>query len=207
MKTMDEYQKEQFNAHSLAVNYMDSLSEIKIEQFKAKVGDYLNFRKDTGQFLEQYFSEICVQSCYQNGRSACCSKEGIITFFADILINALLSTKKEIEGLKLLLKIENKGFKCIYLGEEGCVWRLKPIICDMFLCDQAKKQVFEKDQEASRQWDCLKKREKGFTWPDRPVLFDDLEAVCIQDSLVSPLMYLHNSPGLLRVKKLAQNSI
>jgi hypothetical protein len=33
------------------------------------------------------------------------------------------------------------------------------------------------------------------------VLFDDLEAFFIDCGCTSPLMYLHNSPGLLRVKQ------
>ena len=48
----------------------------------------------------------------------------------------------------------------------------------------------------------FKQREKAFRWPDQPVLFDDIEAVFLNAGLSSPLMYLHNSPGLLRVKKM-----
>jgi hypothetical protein len=52
----------------------------------------------------------------------------------------------------------------------------------------------------------LKQREKHFRWPDRPVLFDDLEKYFMAAGYSSPLMYLNNSPGLLRVKELARKS-
>ncbi|MFC1494817.1 hypothetical protein ACFL6W_06030 [Thermodesulfobacteriota bacterium] len=48
--------------------------------------------------------------------------------------------------------------------------------------------------------DQLKEDEKCFTWPDKPVLFDELEALFIKKDFDSPLMYFHKSPGLLRVK-------
>ena len=38
------------------------------------------------------------------------------------------------------------------------------------------------------------------TWPDRPVLFDELEKLFIKEGYDSPLMYCHKSPGLLRLK-------
>ncbi|MGD2030721.1 MAG: hypothetical protein PVG86_12380, partial [Desulfobacterales bacterium] len=53
-------------------------------------------------------------------------------------------------------------------------------------------------------WNELKQRKKIYTWPDRPVLFDDLERYFMNAGYSSPLMYLHNSPGLLRIKKQAK---
>jgi hypothetical protein len=52
----------------------------------------------------------------------------------------------------------------------------------------------------------FKQREKHYRWPDRPVLFDDLEKYFMAAGYSSPLMYLNNSPGLLRVKELARKS-
>jgi len=49
----------------------------------------------------------------------------------------------------------------------------------------------------------LEAKRKRFTWPDQPVLFDDLESYFMKSGYRSPLMYLHNSPGLLRVKQKA----
>jgi hypothetical protein len=43
-------------------------------------------------------------------------------------------------------------------------------------------------------------KEKQFTWPAKPILFDELEELFLQSGLQSPLMYCHLSPGLLRVK-------
>ncbi|CAB1071247.1 hypothetical protein D1AOALGA4SA_1164 [Olavius algarvensis Delta 1 endosymbiont] len=49
----------------------------------------------------------------------------------------------------------------------------------------------------------LEAERQHFTWPDRPVLFDDLESYFLKTGCRSPLMYLHNSPGLLRIKQKA----
>ena len=72
----------------------------------------------------------------------------------------------------------------------------------MFLCDAAENQVFGAHRKAARQWDQFKERKQRFTWPDRTVLFDELEQFFIDAGCNSPLMYLHNSPGLLRVKRM-----
>jgi hypothetical protein len=133
--------------------------------------------------------------------SACCSKEGIITFFADVVINALVSGEAEMRSLLRVLATENKGSKCIYLGPEGCLWRLKPIVCEMFVCKDALSHIFNSAPEARQKWEELKELQKRFTWPDRPVLFDVVEDTFLKAGYTSTLMYLHNSPGLLRLKQ------
>lgn len=74
----------------------------------------------------------------------------------------------------------------------------------MFLCDKAKDRVLGQASVAKMAWNDLKRREKTFTWPDQPVLFDAIESLFLDAGLRSPLMYLHNSPGLLRVKRLSR---
>ena len=74
----------------------------------------------------------------------------------------------------------------------------------MFLCDRAKDTVFGSRPELKDRWDALARERKRFTWPDRPVLFDDLERTFMDAGCTSSLMYLHNSPGLLRVKKMSR---
>ena len=105
--------------------------------------------------------------------------------------------------MAVLSKI-NDGFKCVYLTETGCRWRLKPIVCQMYLCDRSKKEAFGKNSQLAAEWNLLEHKRKRFTWPDRPVLFDDLETYFLEAGFRSPLMYLHNSPGLLRIKRQAQ---
>jgi hypothetical protein len=73
----------------------------------------------------------------------------------------------------------------------------------MFLCGPAKAKVFSEHREAQAEWLDLERRRKEFTWPDRPVLFDAIETYFIAAGCSSSLMYLHNSPGLLRVKRKA----
>ncbi len=203
---MSSYQQEHFETFFMIQQHFAALSPLKRRKLEATVSDYLSFRKETDDFLAAHFSEICTEQCYQSRVSACCSKEGIIAFFADAAINALLSQPEEIEAILTLLQQENKSFKCVYLGEKGCVWRLKPIVCEMFLCGQAEKQVFATHPDAKKTWDELNQRKKKYTWPDQPVLFDMLERYFLDAGYSSPLMYMHTSPGLLRVKKLARKN-
>ncbi|MCD4764824.1 MAG: hypothetical protein K8R28_12490, partial [Desulfobacterales bacterium] len=72
---------------------------------------------------------------------------------------------------------------------------------EMFLCEPAKKKVFIEKPWVRDKWDEFNKRKKMFTWPDRPVLFDVLEKYFMDAGYSSSLMYMHNSPGLLRVKR------
>jgi hypothetical protein len=71
----------------------------------------------------------------------------------------------------------------------------------MFLCDRASNAVFDVEPEASVKWERLRKQEKRFKWPDRPVLFDYLEQVFLDMGYRSTLMHLNLSPGLLRIKR------
>lgn len=170
------------------------------------MSDYLLFRDEVDAFLHEHFSNVCTEKCYLNKVSACCSREGIITFFGDVVVNALVSTYTEISTMMMVLQKQNRGFKCVFLGNHGCMWRIKPIVCEMFLCEQAKKEVFQEKPWAGQLWDELNKRKKHYTWPDRPVLFEALERYFIEAGYSSPLMYMHNSPGLLRVRKQAKES-
>jgi hypothetical protein len=65
---------------------------------------------------------------------------------------------------------------------------------------------FKENPVARKRWDALVRQKKDYTWPDRPVLFDTLEQICIDAGYTSPLMFLHNSPELLRVKRQAIQS-
>lgn len=182
-------------------NCIVTLSSSEKEHLSEKTEEFLSFRKSVAEFLTQKFGSICTRKCYKSELSACCSKEGIITFFADIVINVLSSTEDEIKNILTTLHETHTGTKCVYLGEDGCLWRVKPIVCEMFLCDSAKDEVFAEFPRAEKKWQEFKKEEKRFKWPDRPVLFDMIESYFIDKGFTSKLMYLHNSPGLLRVKE------
>lgn len=200
---MSEYQFEQLEALSLVRMHLKTLPGSEKDKLRLMAADYLHFRGRVERFLERYFGSVCDQSCYQSRLSACCSREGIITFFADVAINLLFSEEGEIDRLAGVLRAEPSGFKCVYLGPAGCRWRIKPIVCLMFLCEPAKAKVFRQHPEAETEWCELERERKKFTWPDRPVLFDILEKYFIAMGCSSPLMYMHQSPGLLRVKQKA----
>jgi hypothetical protein len=198
---MNAYQQEQLEALELICRYLPGLIDNGLDKLAGDIDDYLKFRKGVDIFLTNHFSRICTESCYRSNRSACCTKEGIITFFADGVINVHQSGKEEIEKILSVLNAPHLGNKCIYLGENGCLWHVKPLVCEMFLCRQAEESIFSENDTLKDQWLRLKQREKSFRWPDRPVLFDAIEDVFLQAGHSSSLMYLHNSPGLLRVKK------
>jgi hypothetical protein len=204
---MSSYNQEQSDALDMVRRYVAGLGEAERADLVGSLDDYLRFRQSVDDFLQTHFGSVCSQACYQSRLSACCSREGIVTFFADVVINVLLSTPQEIDRLAETLRQGDNGVKCIYLGRDGCLWRLKPIVCAMFLCDRAEKGVFRDRPALRRQWEAYREHKKRFTWPDRPVLFDDLESIFIVDGCTSPLMYLHNSPGLIRVKQDAKNNL
>lgn len=197
------YQQEQIEALTLVVRHLNLLDPEHIETMKTASTEYLLYREEVDAFLNTHFAAICTQKCFQSSASACCSREGIITFFADTVINVLFSTENERQILMSALREPNDGPKCVYLRPQGCLWRIKPIVCLMFLCDAAMNRVFSGNPELEATWNKLKKREKEFTWPDRKILFDDLETFFMDAGYSSSLMYLHNSPGLLMVKKRA----
>jgi hypothetical protein len=200
---MSEYQAEQLTGLKTVINHLADLSETERQELRGSLADYLDFRQRTERFLADHLGHVCNRKCYESRLSACCSKDGIITFFADVVINALLSDDSEIEALIRVLETPHEGFKCAYLGDRGCLWRVKPIVCEMFLCDHAKIEVFTRTPACEKAWRRLLEEKKAYTWPDRPVLFDALERQFIDAGCDSALMYLHKSPGLLMVKKKA----
>jgi hypothetical protein len=199
---VDSYHKEQIEALKMVRQHIDGLSAAERQKLADRLIKYLRFRQDVDDFLTNHFSGLCTQKCYQNRLSACCSREGIITFFADVVINYIVSKGSGYNRLQAVLNKSNEGFKCVYLSDTGCLWHLKPIVCQMYLCNQSKKLVFGTSPKLQEEWEVLEQKRKRFTWPDRPVLFDELESDFIKAGFQSSLMYLHNSPGLLRLKKM-----
>lgn len=194
------YQVEQLENQNMVATCLNQLEPDEKKHLCASIADYLVFRRQVDSFLEEHFKSICTVRCFQDKLSACCSKDGIITFFADIVINALESDPEDMALLIERLEKPHQGYKCIYLGSRGCMWKVRPVVCQMFLCDSGEKEVFYNQPEIKQKWEELKELKKRFTWPDQPVLFDDIETFFIDRGCSSSLMYLHNSPGLLRVK-------
>ena len=110
---MISYQKEQAETLSKVQRHFTTLSARERQELESEVSDYLSFRDEVDAFLCEHFSNICTIKCYQNKVSACCSREGIITFFGDLVVNVLVSTHTEINALMMVLQKRNRGFKCI----------------------------------------------------------------------------------------------
>lgn len=200
MAPLSPYNQQQRDAILMVRNYLLCLPPSQLGWLKQRIRSYLKFRKVVASFQEEHFADICSQKCFTSRTSACCGREGIITFFADVVINVLLSTEHEIDKILEALEKDTGGFNCVYLNEGGCLWRCKPIVCEMFLCEHAKNSVLADNENLTSEWQVLRQRERRYTWPTRPVLFDELEDLFLRAGFDSPLMYLHKSPGLLRLK-------
>lgn len=196
---MNTYQKEQLDALRMIRELLDRLPDTEIEFLNAQIAEYLEFRSRVGAFLEMHFKDICTEKCYSSRLSACCSKDGIVAFFADAVINALVGDQSVLDHLEEAIISPGNAFKCIFLSETGCLWQVKPIVCEMFLCVEAENRAFGNAPEVSEQWEIFREMKKSYTWPDRPVLFEVLESYFINRGYESSLMYFHNSPGLLRI--------
>ncbi len=200
---MSDYRQEQLESQNIVIRYFASASEAERDRLKRLCENYNDFRNKVRLFQERHLQAICTRACFQGQKSACCNKDGIITFFADLVVNALHAPPPKMTELIAALRTERDDLKCIYLGADGCRWYIKPIVCEMFLCDRALKGVKTTDPKAAATWQTLEAEAKGFRWPDRPVLFDRIESWFLAAGLCSPLMYLHNSPGLVRIKRKA----
>ncbi|WP_319525284.1 hypothetical protein [uncultured Desulfosarcina sp.] len=200
---MNDYQQEQLEALRIVRQGLARMDESDRGALKNEIGAYDRFRQTVDAFLQRHFSGVCTRLCYQSRTSACCSKDGIITFFADAVVNALHAAPEQLDRMEAALQQVNSGHRCVYLADDGCIWAVRPVVCAMFLCDRAMETVFKDNPQAREQWQELRSQEKTFKWPDRPVLFDHLEKVFIDMGYRSSLMHLNFSPGLLMVKKKA----
>lgn len=199
---LSPYNQEQLDAIYIVRQYCGLVPSAEVKNIQSLIRPYVAFRQETADFQSKYLSGVYTHNCFTSWTSACCGREGIMTFFADVVINFLLSSKEEIKSLEQALLTDPGGTKCVYLSnQKGCLWHLKPIVCEMFLCDKAKETILNHHNRLRKKWEALRIKEKDFTWPDKPVLFDEIEKIFINRGFDSPLMYLHKSPGLLRVKK------
>lgn len=200
---MNAYQKEQFDTYRLVVDDLASRTPSELDRLHELISDYLTFRQRLEVFQQASVGDLCRGKCYQSRLSACCSKDSIVVYFADVVVNCLCSSTAEVDGLISLLQSRNNSDRCVYLSPAGCRWRISPIVCAMFLCDEAEAAILGRSAKVAEQWRAFEEARKRFTWPDRPVLFDRLEHLFLNIGLSSPLMHLNTSPGLLALKRRA----
>ena len=196
----DTYRSQHAEALKIMLAGFEKMGEERLESLKPLLTPYLDFRARTARVQAREFSALCTERCFSRKRADCCGKNAIAVFFADMVINSLVSGEGAADLLLEALERE-AGDACVYLSEEGCLFGLKPIACEMFLCHRIKEELLEQDRDLAARWEELKIQEKEFTWPSKPVLFDTLEALFIDAGFSSPLMYCHNSPGLLNLKE------
>ncbi|KJS30407.1 MAG: hypothetical protein VR64_17135 [Desulfatitalea sp. BRH_c12] len=200
---MNDYQQEQWDALLKARLGLTRLSSVDIDALMVAIDIYMAFRHQVDDFQSVHFTDQCTRSCFENHRSACCSKDGIVTFWGDVVINTLLSSTAQGSTLDHCLSVPAYADKCTYLGPQGCQWQVRPLMCAMFVCDPVKASVLLPGNDAQRRWEQLQERAKQFRWPDQPepVLFDRLETCFLKIGIQSSLMYINQSPGLLSIKR------
>ena len=198
---MNEYQHQQLDALDQVRSVIDSVSALWNGNLCDEIQSYLKYRRRLDGFLSRNFSRLCTRTCFESRRSACCSKDGIVTFWADVVLNVYRSNQSERIDLSAAIKRPLYPGKCIYLGKNGCLWKIRPLGCALFLCDQAQADVFSEHPDLGKEWEGFRQRAKRFRWPDRVVLFDQLEQVFLSAGCRSELMYINTSPGLRRIKK------
>jgi hypothetical protein len=200
---MNEYQKEQWDALHLGKRLLSLIGVVEVERLKGAILPYLEFRRQVDDFLATYLGARCNQSCFANSRSACCSKDGIIIFWADVTINALCSDEIRLADLERAIERPFQDTKCIFLGPQGCHWKVRPLVCAMFLCDPVREEVIKLGNGVEDKWGALLRRAQDFRWPNKPVLFDYLETYFMALGGRSSLMHINSSPGLMRIKRLS----
>ena len=108
---MSSYNMEQLESLGKVREYLAGISPDQRRLIIDQIDNYLKFRADVSDFLNEHFASVCNRKCFESRLSACCSKEGIITFFADVVVNALVSGEAELERLETVLSVPNTGFK------------------------------------------------------------------------------------------------
>jgi hypothetical protein len=198
---VSEYNEEQRRSLDAIVLGLSRMGDGDRKALRERIEPYLAFRAKVDAFQQEFFSELCASSCFHNGRSACCGFESIITFFADLVIAWVLGDEAARAGIYKALESPFRPDRCVYLGPRGCILPLSPVSCALFYCSDAKEEIFLRWPQARALWEDLRQEERGFTWPDRPVLFDWIEARFLSVGVDSRHMYFHKSPGLLLVKR------
>lgn len=204
LQCLSQYNRDQLVGFEVIAKIVRQLSVAEIAQLKRELEPYCEFRRALAEFFRVYFEPTCIDSCFKTNLSACCGFESIIIFFSDQVINTLISEPNDIAAILHTLQRPNNSRHCVYLGTDGCLWKMSPIACAMFFCTNAKARVFSAFSQAQETWEALQRQEKEFTLPTKPVLFDQLEAYFIERGAAAPNLYYHHSPGLLRLKTAAK---
>ncbi|MFW5937201.1 MAG: hypothetical protein ACOCS6_04000, partial [Desulfosalsimonas sp.] len=87
---MNEYQIEQLQALQMVRQHINAgqgrqTEAILPRQIKQELRRYYDFRDRSAAFHQACFEQTCTAKCYLSNLSACCSKDGIIVFFADVV--------------------------------------------------------------------------------------------------------------------------
>ena len=201
--SMNAYQREHADTFRMVRGYLSVRSGAERRLLLELCAPYTDFRKRLDDFQRMHVADLCTGKCFRNRLSACCSRDSIVVYFADVVVQCLHADGARADEIESVLGKPNQGHRCVYLTGRGCRWRVSPIVCAMFLCDEAESRLLNGSAPAAGKWRSFQRERRRFTWPDRPVLFDALERRFLDAGLSSPLMHLNSSPGLLAVKRRA----
>ena len=119
------YNQQHLEAFRMVRRHLKGMTNSQMDRLRRQIDAYLTFRRDVSTFQDLHFSKICIDKCFTSKESACCGREGIAAFFADVVINALLSTDAEIDCIIQNL-LEDKGDpNCVYLTQKD--WNLEKV--------------------------------------------------------------------------------
>ena len=94
MVEISEYNQQQKEALLMVLQHLSGLPLSQLHRLKQRIRSYVGFRQTVASFQETHFADLCSEKCFTSYTSACCGREGIITFFADVVVNVLLSTQE-----------------------------------------------------------------------------------------------------------------
>lgn len=195
-----EYNRDQYSSLTAILEVLRTLTARELESLRNSALPYLRFRRTLDAFQAAHIDPFCKTTCFDTDLSLCCGFESIFTFFADQVIALLFSREEEIAAMIRVLERPNRSGRCVYLGKAGCLMGIRPVSCAMFFCDKVKHGILS-DPLLEEHWKRLKQQEEEFTYPVKPVLFDEMEAFFMARGVDSPHMYYHKSPGLMRLKR------
>lgn len=198
---ISEYNKDQWLSFVAVEKALTTMSSDYIDSLKNLCRPYLDFRESLDRFQQTHFKAFCRRTCFETNLSQCCGFESIFTFFADQVIAYCFATAAERTLIMEVIQKPNRTERCVYLSSDGCLWPITPVSCAMFVCKMVREKIIDSNPSLKTKWEEFKDYEKTFTFPDRPVLFDQIEEIFMACGVDSPFMYYHKSPGLLRVKR------
>ena len=83
---MSLYNRQHMEAILMVRDHFAGISLAMRDRLESEVEHYLEFREEVARFHRRCFADICSVKCFSSRTSACCGREGILVFFADVVV-------------------------------------------------------------------------------------------------------------------------